>query len=116
MLEKSRNFQFAGIALMVLSIFFNSCGDCQQRVSGTILDNETKKPIDSAYIYKAKMNYNNTFSDNKGNFSIESISGGLFSCPPMKVIIVKNGYEKDSMEIKNENHSIIYLRKKSKTE
>ena len=86
-----------------------SCGDCLQDVSGTILDKDTKQPVDSVYIYNAKNNAIHTLSDNTGNFKLESISGGLFSCPPMKVIIVKKGYHKDSTEMQNDSHSIICL-------
>ena len=97
--------------IFLLLILFCSCGDCPQSVSGTILDQDTKQPVDSVYIYNAQKAEVNTYSDNKGNFNLKSISGGLFRCPAMKIIMDKKGYCKDSIEIPNSDHSIMYLKR-----
>lgn len=88
-----------------------ACGDCMQIVYGTVLDEKTKQPIDSVYIQQEN-NYNyNSCTDKKGNFELSGISGGLFRCPPMKVVISKTGYETVSLKIKHDEHKTIKLRK-----
>lgn len=87
-----------------------SC-DCLQNVSGTVVDNDTKQPIDSAYIQNSNKDYNYAYTDDKGNFEIVSISGGLLGCPPMTVTITKDGYETVRQEIKNAGYKTIYLKR-----
>ncbi|HXB42045.1 MAG TPA: carboxypeptidase-like regulatory domain-containing protein [Bacteroidia bacterium] len=84
--------------LIMLPVFFASC-DCMQVVSGTIIDTDTKKPLDSVLVYKQTKSYNNFYTDTSGKFHIESISGGLFGCPGMTIVVEKAGYEKQIMQI-----------------
>jgi hypothetical protein len=91
-----------------------SCGDCLQKISGTVLDEQTKQPIDSVYIQEENKYDYNCFTDPKGNFKLSRISGGLFRCPTMKVVISKTGYETFSLKIENGEHKTIKLRKLSK--
>ena len=97
------------LTLLTLAIL-TSC-DCRQIVTGTIVDKATKEPIDSAYIYKENRKNDNSFSDKKGNFSVNGISGGLFGCPPMTVVISKEGYETQIVEIENTGHETIKLKR-----
>ena len=91
-----------------------SCGDCLQKVSGTVLDEQSKQPIDSVYIQEENNYDYNSFTDQKGNFELSRISGGLFRCPPMKVVISKSGFETVSLKIENGEHKTIKLRKLQK--
>jgi hypothetical protein len=82
-----------------------------QNVSGTVLDEQTKQPIDSVYIQEENNYDYHSFTDQKGNFELSGISGGLFRCPPMKVVISKSGFETVSLKIENGEHKTIKLRK-----
>jgi hypothetical protein len=87
----------------------SSC-DCLQNVTGTIVDKDTKQPLDSVYIKKTGYDYGD-FTDNKGNFKLKYISGWC-GCPPMKVTAVKDGYETTTSKIKNGGSKTIFLKRK----
>lgn len=70
-----------------------SC-DCIQHVSGTIVNKETNQPISNVKVTKLRNKKVTTLTNEKGEFKLESISGGLFRCPPMILIIEIEGYEK----------------------
>jgi len=80
------------IVIIIISLFIQSC-DCIQQVSGTVIDAETRLPITEATVNKHGNDSDNATTNGKGEFEISSISGGLFRCPPMKIIIKKEGYE-----------------------
>ncbi len=88
-----------------------SCGDCNQNVSGTVLDKDTKAPIDSVYVHKDNKDYGEYTTD-KGDFEISAISGGVFGCPLMTVVLNKDGYETTAVTIDNAASKTIYLTKK----
>lgn len=88
-----------------------SCGDCLQKVSGTVIDEQSKQPIDSVYIQEENNYGYNSYTDQKGNFELSRISGGLFRCPPMKVVISKSSFETVSLKIENGEHKTIKLKK-----
>lgn len=69
-----------------------SC-DCVQNVSGIITDMETGEPIANAKVYKKSKTHDESVTDSLGKFSIRSISGGV-GCPPMDIVIEKEGYDK----------------------
>ena len=79
-----------------LTVFFGllclaSC-DCYQVATGTVIDIQTRKPIEGITVYdKAKPN-NKTKTDSKGNFELSMVSDGLFGCPPMTVVVEQSGY------------------------
>jgi hypothetical protein len=98
------------LVVSITSIAFYSC-DCNQNVSGTILDKTTKRPIDSAYTQNANKNYDHNYSDKNGFFELNSISGGFRGCPPMNVAITKEGHEIVTIEIENGGHDTVYLEK-----
>jgi hypothetical protein len=83
--------------------------DCNQDVSGTVLDSSTKQPIEGAYVQNAGKNHDHNYTDNKGNFEINSISGGFRGCPAMTVSLTKEGYEIKTVEIEITKHDTIYL-------
>ena len=79
------------ITFLATSLLFSSC-DCMQFVVGTVIDDETKEPIPGVRVYKlGTENFDTT--DEQGEFEIRSISGGLFRCPTMKIVVEKEGYE-----------------------
>ena len=81
-----------------------------QKVSATVLDKETKQPIDSVYAVKAERDLGE-YTDTSGQFKLSSISGGLCGCPPMKVVVSKKGYEKQVIKIPAAKHAVILLKK-----
>jgi hypothetical protein len=87
-----------------------SC-DCNQNVSGIVLDKETNLPIEKATIQKLNGSYN-VFSSEKGEFKISAISGGVFKCPPMEIIVSKDGFFSDTLYIENSKQKKIYLKQK----
>lgn len=67
---------------------FTSC-DCVQNVTGTVIDEQTEQPIQNAHVQKENKENDQADTDYKGNFEIMSISGGIFGCPPMTLLLVK---------------------------
>ena len=97
------------IILVVFINLFISC-DCLQNGSGIIVDEETKKPIKNAAVKKIGKDFiQNT--DENGYFEIRHISGGLFSCPDMTIIVSKKEYQTDTIIIKNGEDKLIKLYK-----
>ena len=99
-----------GIIILIIGISTVAC-DCHQNVSGKVLDSNTKKPLDSVYVHKITKDYGE-YTSEKGIFELSATSGGLFGCPPMKIILNKKGYEQKAEEIENSGNKIIYLTKK----
>jgi hypothetical protein len=67
-----------------------SCGcDCVQIARARVLDATSKQPIDSVKVYKKSRTEQNTLTNDKGDFELHSISGGLTGCPPMTVVLTK---------------------------
>ncbi|MBR9847508.1 MAG: carboxypeptidase-like regulatory domain-containing protein [Algicola sp.] len=95
--------------ILTLGIILTSC-DCHQNVSGKVLDFDTKQPLDSVYVHKIKRKIGK-YTSEKGDFELSATSGGLFGCPPMKIILNKSGYEQKVEVIENSESKIIYLRK-----
>ena len=89
---------------------FTSC-DCIQNVTGTVIDAETNQPIQGALVHKRNKDYDKDETDEKGNFLVESISGGPFGCPAMTVEISMDGYIKQTVEIDNAGHETIKLKR-----
>ena len=98
--------------IIILGVFINlfiSC-DCLQNGSGIIVDEETKKPIKNAAVKEIGKDFiQNT--DENGYFEIRNISGGLFSCPDMTIIVSKKEYQTDTIIIKNGEDKLIKLYK-----
>jgi len=85
------------ILIFIAFTFLISC-DCHQVVKGIIIDSETKKPIEHVEVYNKNKRWNNTITDENGFFELTNISGG-FTCPPMKIIIRHENYDKVETEI-----------------
>lgn len=97
------------VILIVFIKIFISC-DCIQNGSGIIVDEETKKPIINAEVKEIGKDFiQNT--DENGYFEIEHISGGLFSCPDITIIVSKMEYQTDTIVIKNGEDKLIKLYK-----
>jgi len=86
------------IIIIIGLIFFTSC-DCYQIVTGTVIDNVTKNPIEGIVIYNKNKPTNKTETDYQGKFELSSISGGPFGCPPMTIIIEHSNYKTKEVEI-----------------
>ena len=99
--------KFLKLIFILISMIVLSC-DCMQNVSGTILDSETKKPIDSVFVKKISRD-NGEYTDKNGYFELMYTDGGLFKCPPMKIIINKKGYKQKVEEIENSESKIILI-------
>ena len=100
------------IYITILIVFLNlfiSC-DCLQNGSGIIVDEETKKPIKNVEIIEVGKDFIQN-SDENGYFEIRHISGGLFSCPDMTIIVSKKEYQTDTIIIKNGEDKLIKLYK-----
>ena len=98
--------------LIILIVFINlfiSC-DCLQNGGGIIVDEETKKPIKNVEIKEIGNNFIQN-SDENGYFEIRHISGGLFSCPDITIIVSKKEYQTDTIIIKNGEDKLIKLYK-----
>ena len=98
------------IILLIIGVTIISC-DCHQNVSGKVLDSDSKKPLDSVYVHKISREYGKYTSEN-GTFELDATSGGLFGCPPMKIVLNKKGYEQKEEEIENSGNKTIFLTKR----
>ncbi len=74
-----------------------SC-DCYQRVAGTVIDNETDRPLQGVTVYNKNKEWSKTTTDATGHFELSNVSGG-FRCPPMTVIADFKNYEKIEIKI-----------------
>ncbi len=95
------------ISVIYLLIILSSC-DCMQSASGIVIDAETNKPIDKVEITKTGNDYSEK-SDENGFFEIRRISGGLFKCPDMTIIVSKEKYLTDTIEVKNGKEKLIKI-------
>ena len=100
------------ISVLFLSLLVGC--DCMQKVSGRVLDSDTNLPIDHAQVSKLNYNDHEELTDSVGNFTIRAISGGLCGCPPMIILIKKNGYIQRIEKIKNRSHKVISIQKNLK--
>ena len=64
-----------------------------QTVTGKVVDSVTKKPLSGVKVYKQGNKDVFSVTNQRGEFEVRSISGGLFRCPPMKIKLEKEGYE-----------------------
>jgi hypothetical protein len=95
--------------IFFLAILFASC-DCNQIVSGTILDKETGKPLNSITVYKKNKSWVSTKTDTAGHFELSNISGG-YGCPPMTIIVDDYNYHKVEVSIDAGSQKEIQLEK-----
>ncbi len=98
------------IYIFIAFTFLVSC-DCNQNIKGTILDRNTKVPIENVDIYNKNKSWSKTKTDEKGYFELSNVSGG-FTCPPMTIIIEHKDYEKVETEIESGGQKEILLTKK----
>jgi len=91
-------------------MLFTSC-DCLQIVTGTVIDSDTNQPIQGVQVHKQNKDHDKDETDEKGKFAIKSISGGLFGCPPMTIIVTKDGYETKTVKINNAEDDTIKLQR-----
>jgi hypothetical protein len=80
------------LPILFLIIFLSSC-DCNQIVSGTIIDDKTGRPLSDITVYHKSKTWIKTKTDSAGHFQLSGISGG-FGCPPMTIIIEDSNYKK----------------------
>ena len=85
--------------ILIGLLFLISCGDCYQVVTGTVLDKETKRPVEGITVYNKNKPTNKTVTEQEGKFELSDISGGLWKCPPMKVTIEHPDYQAKDIEI-----------------
>ena len=95
------------IAFILFSYLIIQSCDCIQNVYGTVVDKDTGEPLSNVAVQKIGNDNDNSITNENGEFAISSISGGIFRCPPMKIIIKKEGYEM----IENKGGGIIKLKK-----
>ncbi|WP_188620952.1 hypothetical protein [Flavobacterium suaedae] len=82
-----------------LLFLFVSC-DCHQIIRGTVIDKETNKPLENILVYKkSDKEYTRILTDSLGIFELSDVSGGLWGCPPMEIVIEGEGYLKKEGEI-----------------
>jgi hypothetical protein len=98
------------IIILLGLIFLTSC-DCYQKVSGTVIDSETSKPITGVKVYNKNEEWSKTTTDTLGQFELSNVSGGLGGCPPMTIIIENVAYKKTEISIPAGGDKIIILEK-----
>ena len=79
--------------LFLISVAFVSC-DCFRHVQGTVIDYETKLPLDSVLITIEREPHIIVYTDTLGNFNFFLKKVGLPFCPAIKTSFEKEGYKK----------------------
>jgi hypothetical protein len=102
------------IIILIGLLFLTSCGDCYQIVTGTVLDTETKRPVEGITVYNKNKPINKTVTDQEGKFELYNISGGLWKCPPMKVAIEHSDYQTKEVEIPAGGELTIEIERRNK--
>lgn len=95
------------ILILFSLILFASC-DGVQEVSGIIVDSETKKPLDKVTIKALSKDFT-YYSDENGYFEISGVTGFAFSDNDLAIIISKDKYKTDTIEIKNTEDKLIKM-------
>lgn len=95
------------VYLILLFTLCISC-DCYQNASGIVVDNESHKPINNVIIKELNKDFID-FTDENGYFERHHISGGLFTCPDIIIIVSKEKYETDTIIFKNGEDKLIKL-------
>ena len=96
------------ILILLITFSVTSC-DCWQRVSGTITDSETGTPINLVTVFNKYSDWNKMVTDSTGNFQLSAISGGIFGCPAMQVVIEKENYQKIETRIRAGRFKLIRM-------
>lgn len=109
MRKRTWKMNLKNLIVLILINLLVSC-DCLQNGSGIILDAETNKPIDKVKIKEVGKDFIQHCDEN-GFFEIRHISGGFFKCPDMTIIVSKEKYQTDTIEIKNGEDKLIKLMK-----
>jgi len=99
------------LTILIGLTFLTSC-DCYQRISGTVLDNETGKPLKGVTVYNKNKEGNKTITDTTGNFILSNVSGG-FRCPPMTIMVENTNYKKQESRILTGGKKVIRLEKEN---
>ena len=95
---------------LLIIICLTSC-DCHQVVEGIVLDDKTKKPIESVLIFNKRKEWSKTKTDSLGKFKLPNVSGG-FRCLPMSIVIKHDNYELKETKIEAGGYSKIDLTKR----
>ena len=96
---------FSALALLLISC------DGFQNVSGLVVDDETKKPIEKVTIKEIGDN-TLIYSDKNGYFEIKHIVGGFYKIPDVSIIISKKKYLTDTISISNGDSKLIKMIRK----
>jgi hypothetical protein len=97
------------ILLGLIVIIAISC-DCQIRVSGKVLDFDSKLPIDKVSISEDTTDLDNPYciTYKSGDFEFSHISG---ICDKVVLYFSKEGYKTQKITIENNKTDTIYLKK-----
>lgn len=99
------------IATILIGLTFLTSCDCLQRVTGTVVDKESGRPLQGVTVYNKNKDWIKTTTDTSGHFELSSISGG-FRCPPLNVITEKDNYQQTETSIPSGGQKTVELEKK----
>jgi hypothetical protein len=97
------------ITILIGLTFLISC-DCYQRVTGTVVDKETGRPLNGVTVYNKSKEWSKIITDTTGHFELSNISGG-FRCPPMTIVVKKTDYKIFETSIPAGGQQIVKLEK-----
>lgn len=96
--------------LFALFLLLISC-DGLQNGAGIIIDGNTKKPLPDVSITEIDGGIQH-ISDTNGLFEIHHITGFAFRIPDLHLIISKENYQSDTINIKSDEEVLIKMYKK----
>jgi hypothetical protein len=100
-----KHLQFLLCSLLPLT----SC-DCIIEISGTIVDSETRLPLNIVQVYNG-FNKSVSYTDTSGTFYYHDMSGACTGCPPVKFVMKKDGFEEQAIVIPNNKRDTTYLKR-----
>ncbi|MCB9019341.1 MAG: carboxypeptidase-like regulatory domain-containing protein [Chitinophagales bacterium] len=86
------------ISTILIGLTFLTSCDCNQRVSGIVIDKETGRPLQGVKVYNKDKEWSKTITDSTGHFELSNASGS-FRCPPMIVVADFKHYKKIEISI-----------------
>ena len=96
--------------ILLAGLFTLTSCDCLQRVTGTVVDQETGKPLQGVTVYSKKIEKTTT-TDTLGNFLLSRLTSG-YCCPRKMTVIAKlNNYESVKIKIRQGDKMIVKLKK-----
>lgn len=97
------------ILFLIIALLCISSCDCLQVFNGSVMDASDKKAIKDVHIHISGKSYNGCTTDSSGCFEITDITGGINDCRHLKLVLEKDGYISDTVEVINNSSDTLFM-------